>query len=614
MRRKIISVLLLICLLAQCLAFAAAEEDILIIEYNGGGVVERIMSPAMARALVSELNVAYIESEAPFLTIGEENTWTVYAMGGDGLYNYQFAIFYREGTTGTFSGKIAQSYSPDNTFSYTIDKAGHYLLQIWLKDSSGDQSILYQSQIFETATDADHGNADTVAGKVKELAAQCRAEAGKSDYARALWLHDWLIYNAEYDHDYAEYYSDGVLLKGEGVCQSYALAYQMLLRELGIECIYITGYGVSGGENIPHGWNLVKLGGHWYHVDCTWDDPSVEGVTGMVSGYENHDYFGLTDEQMAKNHIWPMSDTWDPDAEWDYMPDCYATEYNYMLRSGSYMIENAQALELAFNEMCSMKKPYAHFLYTGTDASFSMGNELVAMLAAAQNSGDLSAYFCDGTTVSLDVAVGYDGQNASVISAPLELNLFTDRVLVDAGDVHYFDLEYMPKRALTEIVDNGDGTGSLVWGDVSFDASRVVWTSSDTDVATVQNGELTAIAPGTARITAACGDISTSCEVKVFVAGENSLVIPADMTEIRENAFLNCASISSVVIPYGTAAAIGKNAFDGCDNLRSIKIPATVLSIDDLAFGGETFTTIICEKGSAAHTFAVDNGLPFELG
>ena len=612
MYKRLLIALLLAAVLLQGFAFATVDADMPeTIEYAGGGIIERYVSPRMARALISELDVAYIEADDPFLTVGEETTWTVYAMGGDGLYSYQFGIYYREGTEGSFTRQSQQAYSADNSFSYVVEKSGHYVIMLYLKDSSG-QSIEYQSQIFESASADDYDDETTVAGKVKALAAQCLAEAGKSDYARALWLHDWLIYNAEYDTGMSYFYADGVLLQNKGVCQSYALAYQMLLREVGIESIYITG--TAGG--IAHGWNLVKMGGEWYHVDCTWDDPIVKDgngvtVTGSVSGGEQHSYFGLTDEQMAKDHVWPAGGEADPNRDWSYMPDCTATEYNYLMRSGAVLVNDQTELEAAFAKVMTERQPYAHFIYTGTDASYAMGNELIALIAAEYEGGTLQSYSYNGTTADIHVALGHGG-NIIVTNQPLSLDLVVDQVLLDVGEEYIFDLEYMPRYAITAMTDNGDGTASVIWDNIELNHSEVVW-ESDADVLTIENGEAKAVSVGETVVTASYGVYAAHCRVKVFPEDTNRITIPAGTAAIEEEAFLNCANITSVVIPSGTAASIGRNAFDGCYSLRYIEIPADVASIDALAFGGETYTTIICEEDSAAHIFAQEHGMPYKL-
>lgn len=600
MRKRSLLILLIFALLAQSLGLASAvlSEMPETITYTGDGVVSRVTPPSMTRALISELNVAYIEADDPYLTVGEESTWTAHATGGDGVYRYAFGIYHRSGTEGTLSRLEQQTESDANSFSYTIAAPGHYVIVLDLYDTSGAY-IRYQSQIFETVNAADYDNTATVAGKVKALAAQCLLEAGKSDYSRALWMHDWLINNAEYDSSLSIFYSDGVLLQGRGVCQSYALAYQMLLREIGIDSIYITGYGVTSSGNVSHGWNLVKLGGEWYHVDCTWDDP-------LPNGNEHHDYFGLTDEQMAKDHIWA--------SDWAYMPRCTATQYNYMRRTGAYLVANQSELEAAVAEMIEKREGYARFIYTGSESGYVMTDHLFELLDAAEQSSEISMYTYDaGTTSNLLVAVGYDGDYPATLESPAQILLGTERVMLDVGESFSFDLSYGPDRVLTW-VDIGDNKKQMQWVDLSDYSFDFVWSSSNADAAEVsQNGELTAIAPGTAEITVSCGDVSTSCAVKVFPASDASLVLPAAIKNIEREAFAGCDNVTSIEIPYGSLLSIGERAFAECGNLKTIVIPSTVYAIAKDAFGGNAFTRIICQKDSAAHIYAVEHNMPYTL-
>lgn len=119
--------------------------------------------------------------------------------------------------------------------------------------------------------------------------------SGMSEKEKALVLHNWLIYNAYYDLSYSIYTADGVLVKGTGVCDSYSKAYSMLLDKAGIENKRVTGVAKEG-----HAWNLVRVGGQWYHVDCTWDDPTG-GPETAVSGYEQGTYFLKGDAFMRQS-------------------------------------------------------------------------------------------------------------------------------------------------------------------------------------------------------------------------------------------------------------------------------------------------------------------------
>jgi hypothetical protein len=110
---------------------------------------------------------------------------------------------------------------------------------------------------------------------------------GMSDEEKVKAIHDYLIYHADYvnDGDYTTaeswaFGAEGVLLHGEGVCQSYAFAFYMMTTAVGLKCYYIT--------SADHAWNCVLLNGVWYYIDCTWDDPI--GPSG-AGGYERYDYY-----------------------------------------------------------------------------------------------------------------------------------------------------------------------------------------------------------------------------------------------------------------------------------------------------------------------------------
>ena len=112
-----------------------------------------------------------------------------------------------------------------------------------------------------------------------------------SDEEKVKAIHDYLIYHANYvnngDYSSAEnwaYGACGVLLHGEGVCQSYAIAFYMMATAAGVECEYVTGVATNSSASGGHAWNRVKINDKWYYIDCTWDDP-------VGGGYENYDYY-----------------------------------------------------------------------------------------------------------------------------------------------------------------------------------------------------------------------------------------------------------------------------------------------------------------------------------
>ena len=153
-----------------------------------------------------------------------------------------------------------------------------------------------------------------------------------SDYDKALWVHDMLIHNTQYDPDvlyYAQSTTDphfdfaytayGALVNHKAVCAGYARAYQLILTRLGIECGYISGNAVnSKGETEAHAWNYIKADGVYYFVDVTWDDPVDEDYTD--TDHLSHDYFCLSSADMGKDH-YPEED--------QFIPDCPKTRSPY---------------------------------------------------------------------------------------------------------------------------------------------------------------------------------------------------------------------------------------------------------------------------------------------
>lgn len=91
-----------------------------------------------------------------------------------------------------------------------------------------------------------------------------------------------------------------------------------------------------------------------------------------------------------------------------------------------------------------------------------------------------------------------------------------------------------------------------------------------------------------------------------------SVSMPSTLQSIGIGAFCGCTSLTSVSIPSGVTA-IGDDAFADCASLESIAIPSSVTSIGDNAFGGCGNLTIKCSEGSAAHDYAVENSIEFEL-
>ncbi|WP_283610319.1 transglutaminase domain-containing protein [Faecalispora anaeroviscerum] len=72
-----------------------------------------------------------------------------------------------------------------------------------------------------------------------------------------------LLEQCTYDKTFAadSYTAYGSLVNHKAVCSGMALAYQLLCKKAGLYCDYITS------RKMDHGWNIVKVGNHYYHMD-----------------------------------------------------------------------------------------------------------------------------------------------------------------------------------------------------------------------------------------------------------------------------------------------------------------------------------------------------------
>ena len=143
---------------------------------------------------------------------------------------------------------------------------------------------------------------------VENVLASCTAA---SRFDTLLNLHDWLtrnnVYNAYFLMGYTQSnigdmpwspYSGLVAHSGQEapVCEGYARAMKVICDRLGIPCVLVYGDAKQSYEGLagPHMWCYVQMeDGQWYADDPTWDDPAVQGLNSVTSGYEGHDWFLL---------------------------------------------------------------------------------------------------------------------------------------------------------------------------------------------------------------------------------------------------------------------------------------------------------------------------------
>lgn len=139
--------------------------------------------------------------------------------------------------------------------------------------------------------------------KVEQILAQVNDDM--SEETKALVIHDYFASQFEYDNENFvndtlpadSFRSGGLIMNRIGVCQAYAYAYKYIMNRLGIEC------HVVSSSAMVHGWNIIKIDGAYYQVDCTWDDP-----VGDRFGLAAHKNFLVSDEviQSEGHYDWTL--------------------------------------------------------------------------------------------------------------------------------------------------------------------------------------------------------------------------------------------------------------------------------------------------------------------
>ena len=230
--------------------------------------------------------------------LGQETTFHVSATGGSGNYIFRMeapsytdpdVLSYEsvaDPSRGEWLNYTEECSSHDYTF--TMMASGTYNFRFYVMDKAANMNYLRTNTFIQVSSP----NYPSVNSIVQSAVAQCNAETDGSDYAKALWLHDWLLNKLDYDKSLKWSSAESALTRGLGTCQSYESAYSKLLTAAGIENTE-TRDTYDG-----HTWNAFKIDGEWYQVDCTWDDSNDD----WYNFDERRLYFGLTDELMSIAH------------------------------------------------------------------------------------------------------------------------------------------------------------------------------------------------------------------------------------------------------------------------------------------------------------------------
>lgn len=284
-----------------------AEEDLKEYIQNRAGVFEGYapQQAAMVKAGIVVVNGRYIAllicpepqtAEKAFLDCFGENAESSGASEENGGSDTEESVAV---TASSEEEKPEPSAGMENSYD------AEAVLQAY---RSGDSSSL--SEINRSILDAAK---DVIASEISD---------DMSDYEKELAIHDFITGWSRFDYSVfgrsaADGFTDGsdtpygVLIDQSAMCHGYSSTFQLFMDMLDIECM--TVFGIPSSNGVEHSWNMVKLDGEWYCVDCAWDDP--------IGGSPCHTYFNVTSDYLRRGSI----HRWDETS----VPEATGTAYSY---------------------------------------------------------------------------------------------------------------------------------------------------------------------------------------------------------------------------------------------------------------------------------------------
>ena len=130
-----------------------------------------------------------------------------------------------------------------------------------------------------------------------------RQAQGLSEWGKEKYVHDFICENVRYDKLKKPYSHEiiGPLGQGVGVCEGIAKAVKVLCDALGLWCmIAICGNNPEKGIKYRHTWNIVRIGGQYYHLDATFDNSLTRGA--REDAEYRYDYLTSTIRRCFRDH------------------------------------------------------------------------------------------------------------------------------------------------------------------------------------------------------------------------------------------------------------------------------------------------------------------------
>ncbi len=164
---------------------------------------------------------------------------------------------------------------------------------------AGEYEVKPTTQISDAYISGDDSGLSDIDKKTLKTAEKILKKTIKkdmTDYEKEQAVYEWMQKNIKHDEGMMTVIRttengvdcpQGVLNLKKAVCVGYATTFRMFMQMLGIDCM------VVHDSELSHTWDLVKIGGSYYHTDIYSDTPS--GKFG---------HFNMTDAMRGNGYIW----------------------------------------------------------------------------------------------------------------------------------------------------------------------------------------------------------------------------------------------------------------------------------------------------------------------
>ena len=432
------------------------------------------------------------------------------------------------------------------------------------------------------------------------------SDARKADtvVGQLMRANEYLCLNFEYDNTLTVRKANEFFKEKKGVCQAYTLAFKAVCDRLGVT----STTAVSSAMN--HIWNMVNLGGEWYHVDVTWNDPTPD-----TKLFAHHKNFLRSDSGISStgHHSWAAnyqatskkydSVGWrDLGVPLSIIEDkvYYTTIDNFNVTIHCCDLEDLSDEELYSFRVSSYSSWGVPCCTDGDRVYFPVRNEIYSVDMNGQDYR-LEFTFFDGTSSVRSILIEDD-----LLSVWVAKNTGGQIAIVPLGDKVKFASESatvrmrMNSKMLLQVtVESYENEGFY----------PMTYTSDQPWIVSIdEKGEMSALLCGEAIITAKYfRNSAVTATVKVAVHFEKAAFIPENTKEIRREAFAGMPTIE-FILPEGVER-IETGAFAGCDDLLYINLPGSLTYIAADAFNEESGVTLIVTNGTYAHEYAQASGM-----